>query len=372
LLGLQIAFPASELPSRIKQLKKRTRSPFEVEVAERLLSAGYDVETAWMVGKLEIDLVVTGENGDKLAIECDGEQFHPPEKLSEDLARQRILENWGWRFERIRGSAFYRNKDSAMATVFARLKSLKISPRATDDSDQSDQNDQHQELRRTVESRARELRDTWENEGGISIEQYQTIDNQLTTPIGSATLESQSTRTAAAISTTPAMSGIRSLLDDYQIVDLRAVDVRDSIQNADASELRRLIVEVTTREGPVHQDIVLKRIREKYGIGKLRGSTREIVISEIRRAALDGTVGRVDDFLCIDSIQFSNPPRKAGDRGITEISERELKSAIDVVRTHSPSLQPDGLIQEVKNHLGYTRFGPKIRVVLENLVGILQ
>ena len=168
---------------------------------------------------------------------------------------------------------------------------------------------------------------------------------------------------------TPAVSRTGSSLENYQIADLRAFDVGNSIQNADASELRRLIVEVTTREGPVHQDIVLKRIREKYGIGKLRGSTREIVINEISRAVLDGTVGRVDDFLCIDPVQFSNPPRKRGDREITEISRRELTKAIDAVRTLFPNLQRNELIQEIKNQLGYTRFGPKIKLMLEDLVG---
>ncbi len=198
-----------------------------------------------------------------------------------------------------------------------------------------------------VETRAKELRDTWDNDGELSTEQYQPIHDQMPRSIDSARLEPQSGPTAEAKSKTPAIIRTRSTLENYQIADLRAVDVGNSIQNADTSELRRLIVEVTKREGPVHKDIVLKRIREKYGIGKLRGSTREIVINEISRAVLDGTVGRVDEFLCIDSVQFSNPPRNRGDREITEISKRELTKAADTVRTLLPSLQRDELIQEV-------------------------
>ena len=83
----------------------------------------------------------------------------------------------------------------------------------------------------------------------------------------------------------------------------------------------------------------------------------------------DGAIARIDDFLCIDPVQFSNPPRVAGDRVVTEISRRELTKAIDVVRTLNPTFERDDLIQEVKNQLGYTRFGPKIRSVLEDLVG---
>ena len=40
---------ASELPSKIELLKKRTRSPFEDDVAKILISADYHVDAAWMV-----------------------------------------------------------------------------------------------------------------------------------------------------------------------------------------------------------------------------------------------------------------------------------------------------------------------------------
>ncbi len=60
------------------------------------------------------------------AVECDGDRYHPMDKLAEDMARQAILERLGWTFARIRGTAFYRNPELAMRLVFDRLRELAI------------------------------------------------------------------------------------------------------------------------------------------------------------------------------------------------------------------------------------------------------
>lgn len=108
----------------------RTESPFEKEVLKRLTSAGFRVRTQIEVGYFRIDMVVEG-NGNRLAVECDGDRYHPIEKLAEDMNRQAILERLGWKFARIRGSAFYRNPDQAMESVFRRLDELEILPNSS-------------------------------------------------------------------------------------------------------------------------------------------------------------------------------------------------------------------------------------------------
>jgi very-short-patch-repair endonuclease len=103
----------------------RVDSPFEKQVMQRLIAAGYRVRSQWPVGAYRIDLVVEGLNR-KLAIECDGEKWHTPEQLDNDLQRQAILERLGWIFIRVRGSVFFRNPDAAIAPVFAKLADLEI------------------------------------------------------------------------------------------------------------------------------------------------------------------------------------------------------------------------------------------------------
>jgi very-short-patch-repair endonuclease len=113
----------------LNQEERRTESPFEREVLKRLTIAGYLVHTQWQVGYFRIDMVVEG-GGKRLAVECDGDRWHPLEKLAEDIERQTILERLGWQLVRVRGTAFYRNPELAMQPVFARLAELEITQEA--------------------------------------------------------------------------------------------------------------------------------------------------------------------------------------------------------------------------------------------------
>jgi very-short-patch-repair endonuclease len=104
----------------------RVDSTFERLVQDRLTAAGYGVQSQVSIGSFRIDLVVGDPNGKRLAIECDGEQWHTSEQLQKDLERQAILERQGWMFVRIRGSVFFRDPQSAMLPVLARLEELGI------------------------------------------------------------------------------------------------------------------------------------------------------------------------------------------------------------------------------------------------------
>lgn len=141
------------------QQEKETDSEFERRVLQRLTRAGYRVTPQWPVGAYRIDLVVEGA-GKRLAVECDGDRWHPIEKLEEDMARQAILERLGWRFVRIRGSQFFRDPDKAMAPVFARLEALEIPPEGWQNTTNQASQD-GKELQQRIIRRAAELRQQW-------------------------------------------------------------------------------------------------------------------------------------------------------------------------------------------------------------------
>lgn len=111
----------------ISHLLEQTESPFEQEVLTWLVNEGYKVYPQWQVGIYRIDLVVEYE-GQRVAIECDGDRWHPIEKIPEDLERQVILERVGWRFIRIRGSEFYWDRKGTMERVIQRLNQMGIRP----------------------------------------------------------------------------------------------------------------------------------------------------------------------------------------------------------------------------------------------------
>jgi very-short-patch-repair endonuclease len=109
-------------------------SDFERDVLARLLSRGYRVRP--QVGSLgyQIDLVVEGAGDRRLAIECDGDKYHGPERWADDMRRQRVLERVGWRFWRCWASSFILDPDACMADLFTTLELLEIYPLGESDA----------------------------------------------------------------------------------------------------------------------------------------------------------------------------------------------------------------------------------------------
>ncbi|UOD33976.1 AAA family ATPase [Deferribacteraceae bacterium V6Fe1] len=144
----------------------KAESEFEKDVMKTLLNRGYKVTPQWKVGAYRIDMVVEdGKN--KIAVECDGEKYHRPENLPNDLKRQAILERLGWRFFRIRGSEYYRNPQETMEKLYFELERSGIKPNFSElESNDTPHNDLLEEIKR----RAHEIRLEWENENSYSTE----------------------------------------------------------------------------------------------------------------------------------------------------------------------------------------------------------
>ncbi|RIJ70129.1 DUF559 domain-containing protein [Nakamurella silvestris] len=109
-----------------ENLEQACESDFEKRVLNRLLARGYrSIKVQQVVGRYRLDIVVEGPSG-RLAIECDGDRWHGEDVWHADRSRQQVLERAGWTFERIRGSAFYRDPEQAMEPVWAHLDKLGI------------------------------------------------------------------------------------------------------------------------------------------------------------------------------------------------------------------------------------------------------
>ncbi len=109
--------PVAEIEAGIEILKQKADSPFEIEVGERVIKRGYKVIPQFKPFpndyNYRIDLVIQGENN-RIAVECDGDRYHGIEKWEYDQRREAQLRRAGWKFWRISGSAFYRDKDKAL------------------------------------------------------------------------------------------------------------------------------------------------------------------------------------------------------------------------------------------------------------------
>jgi len=100
---------------------------FEVDVALELLRRKYRVRPQWEVAGYYIDLVVEGMEN-RLALECDGDVWHGPERWEHDMARQRQLERAGWTFVRVRESEFYADRGRAVDQILETCEQLGVWP----------------------------------------------------------------------------------------------------------------------------------------------------------------------------------------------------------------------------------------------------
>ncbi|WP_308160156.1 AAA domain-containing protein [Mycolicibacterium goodii] len=137
-------------------------SLFEQRVFNRLIDRGYTVIPQVEAMGYRIDMVVLGAKG-RLAIECDGDFWHGPERYEEDLARQRELERCGWEFFRIRESVFYADMPGTLQSLWDTLDELGIrtadwiDPNFDDALDEVDDQALDDELAALVESESTDL-----------------------------------------------------------------------------------------------------------------------------------------------------------------------------------------------------------------------
>jgi REase_MTES_1575 len=73
-------------------------------------------------------MVVEGAGDIRLAIECDGDEFHGPDRWQHDMNRQRILERAGWIFWRCFASTWTLRKDEVLFELLQRLHAMGIDP----------------------------------------------------------------------------------------------------------------------------------------------------------------------------------------------------------------------------------------------------
>jgi very-short-patch-repair endonuclease len=122
------AVPFGQDEIRVEDLRKLCESPFEREMYDELTKRGYRVTPQVQVGQYRIDMVIDGHNDSRLAVECDGDQYHGLDKWAQDMQRQRVLERAGWVFWRCFASTFVRRRRETVADLLKSLAERGIEP----------------------------------------------------------------------------------------------------------------------------------------------------------------------------------------------------------------------------------------------------
>lgn len=109
-------------------------TPFEREVAKFLIQKGYRVLAKVGRRGFQIDLVVEGHNGNRLAVECDGDRNVSAQQWTDTMRRQRILERAGWSFWRVFQAHYEADPQKIQKDLLEKLDESGVMPGAKIDA----------------------------------------------------------------------------------------------------------------------------------------------------------------------------------------------------------------------------------------------
>jgi len=166
--------PAALRP-QVDRERKKFRSELEKEVFWNLSQAGYQIAQQYMVGECVIDIVVEGEGGKRVAIQCDGDRTQSMESIDEEMERQLTLRRLGWDFLRVRGSEFFWQREKVMKKLQRRLEELEIAPVGPQTKPEG-ASDEGESLHKTVIRRAELILSRWKDIPTTSSIRSETVD----------------------------------------------------------------------------------------------------------------------------------------------------------------------------------------------------
>jgi hypothetical protein len=129
-----------------------------------------------------------------------------------------------------------------------------------------------------------------------------------------------------------------------------------------------MISRVAEDEGPVHKDVVIERIRLRYNLGRVRGSTRERVEDTIRVAVGGGRVKSDGTFIWSRDEQLNRAPRQPVDSNIDHVPPTELKAIVLATAKVMFGIARQDLVVEAARRLGFARTGSRINEVVDAAV----
>lgn len=253
------------------QYLQRAESEFERQVMKRLLDAGYDVTPQWKVGAYRIDMVISGRT-QRVALECDGERWHPIEKIPEDMERQATLERLGWKFIRIRGSEFFRDPESAMQRVFKRLEALGIEPTKSNEFVEPPKND----LWERVTRRAEQLRLEWDA-GNVTISDldFSFEDDYEANEIDNDIADSSSELvTQRRLFSPEAVIAPKNEPSNTVITGSDEIPTFTRSKNGKEQDIEELLYSLLPSRGKIERELLIKKAAQLLGYANLRRDLR--------------------------------------------------------------------------------------------------
>ncbi|MDF1597037.1 MAG: DUF3320 domain-containing protein [Acidimicrobiia bacterium] len=299
-------------------------SPLEDEVLRSVRAMGFDAHPQVGVADYRIDLgIVHPDHPGRyiLGIECDGAMYHSSRVARDrDRLRQEVLERLGWRIHRIWGPSWFADRAGQELLLRATIEdSLVNGPRRAGLT------------RRRVEQ--------------VVIE---SVD----------------------------LDARPEWAEPYRVAKPRrlGMDLHDPLARR---RLEEALEEVVNVESPVHEEVVLRRIREANGVGRAGTRIRDAFNAAVKAGSRNRVVNRdPDGFLWLSghpltTVRAPVEGVPATVRAATEIPQTELQMAVCRLVADAKLVDRDELTSSVAKLFGWSRRGTEIAGALDLAVDTL-
>ena len=348
-------------------------SPFEAAVARELRMKGWQVHPQVGVSAYRIDLGIVhpDQSGRYLAgIECDGAMYHSSAFARErDKIRQQVLEGLGWTLFRVWSTDWWTNKVGALEKVHSALRRhleddrrrqaerASITAPATDEESDKNQTD----LPLDTPGREADFSSLATDEAGGK---KTGDDDQEESEAGG---EREIELVQRAIRSPSASTGHnRYIVARFDEPGLEP-DPEAFYSDAYERRLSAMLDHVIDVEGPIHEDVLVRRIARHHGFQRAGRQVRDAVLNLAKRRR-----GKTQE----KSGLFFWPKGTVKDRIVSaryEGRNGELLKieyiCVEELRAVNETLSLDGDAVAVSRALGIARLGQLARDRIENVIG---
>ena len=305
------------------------QSPFEAVVLSALQQAGYQADTQVGSAGYFIDLaIIDPERPGRhlLAVECDGAAYHSSRSSRDrDRLRQQVLEGLGWRFHRIWSTDWFNDRDI--------------------------------EMKRLIDA----------------IEEARAAQDVPEPPVRENSTESHVQRAEPE----PVVEPDDVRLPPYEFADLIIQKQGPDFASVPDKELAQAIMEVVSVEGPIHEDVLARRIVKAAGLKRTGSRIRDRILDIVHRLVHYRHLQQRNGGF-VWPVDMTTPPIRSRmlleqtERTLELVAPEELDAIILDVVQRSFTISPSEAARMVVRGLGMQRTGHVAVSVLEKRIDALQ
>jgi very-short-patch-repair endonuclease len=307
-------------------------SIFEAQVAQSLSATGYNVKHQVGSAGFRVDIGVLDDSKPGrylIGLECDGATYHSARCARDrDRLRQEVLEGLGWRIHRIWSSDWFRSPERELSKVVEAIEKAKV---------------------------------FW-----VGVDNGDCTDNKIQKRVRTRVERSNETKQASQAKEVVPYKIISSVFGNLRSKPLHLLS---------SSELVGFIEQITEVEGPVHCDVITKRICDLAGLRRAGARIQQSVQNGIRHAAQLEKIKLQGNF----AWSPNNRNLKVRDRSLIDQTEKKLQwvapeeimLALENTVVSSFSIHRDEAISHCLDLLGFKRATAGLCEVVDSVLGDL-